>query len=116
MPLQLAPEPARQAIKLCFEKNSYSISHDGLRYLHRNGVDQWAAARASIRHIVLNRNLYLKTSDDGLGILARQYHGEIGLFDDDSLIAYMHFILSQSGVELVLRAHHNCYLGSLPWN
>jgi len=117
MPLIVAPADARDAIRRRCELNDYSISKDGLQFLAKHGVDRFAAVRAAIRHVGLGRKLYLKWSDDGSRILERQFHGEVALFEDDSLIAYLHFtFFGAPYVDLVVRAHQNNFPNSLPWN
>jgi hypothetical protein len=104
----------RLALKTCFEKDTYDVQLDGLLFLRRKGLDRYAMARAVLRHIAEDRNLYCKYDDRGIA-LPHNYHGEVALQDDDLDIAYMHFILSAVRERVWVRAHANCFPASLPW-
>lgn len=109
-----ADEAIRLSLKRCLEKNDYEFQPDAIPFLNRCGIDRWAFAAAVIRHIDRNRKLYAKYGDDG-AILARQYHGEVELFDGTGETAYIHFVISIEGTRVRVRAHINHYPASLPW-
>lgn len=115
-PLIPANADVRLALKNCFEKDRYVIDETTITFLKRNGLDRYATAAAVLRHLREGRALYCKLADDGCRILERHFHGEVALMDDDSNLAYMHFIVSIQGAEIRVRAHVNCFPNSLPWN
>jgi len=109
-----ADEPIRLSLKSCFEKDCYALDREAIQHLAREGVDRYAFARAVLRHLQLGRKIYIKRNEYG-HVLPRQFHCELGLYEDDGEIPYVHFILSFDNETVRVRVHVNGFPSSLPW-